>query len=543
MSNTYDTSAAFPLPRQPSPEEKAAFALSRKYRNVGPGNNQLEVLADALIPKEPWEYGLMAALPGAGVVGRGLAKLPQAAKAALLAAGFGTTASEAQAGKSETAKKALETVGAVLGLYPTTTAGRILKETKGGGYSVNLPSGIVPTEGLMMGRYKNTDPRNMVLTPDQLNRANIERQAATNAKVLAQPGMHFGSWKDPETGQIYFDVSQRFEPDQIRQATKFGERTGQKAGYNKGTGKDFPVGSWRGFVAGPEFKGRVNEMAGIGREYLERFPTKEWWDMHGTRFEDVYGTPNLPQVAGYSATTAPVTSPRQNMQIMSEYMRRFLSGEPTIQPDWRVPEGSMRTAGKQMPMETGRAANLEKSTRGALDELQEAKVRSEAQAMSGDPNAMVFDRHWARLPEDPARGIYTATQEGVIEGGVRKRGLNDYDYMGQYVAAPARELGRTPRDHSADAWTGIRETIKNTNQLYGVPYKGSSITGESMSYADHLSQLIKDKAAHMGITEKELDKRLSRGEADLLSGLLASSPVLYGVYQQWQQAQQRAGGS
>ena len=76
-----DTSAAFPLPREPTAAEKAAFATSRKYRNVGPGNNQLEAVADALVPKEPWEYGLMALAPGAGLAGRALAQLRKAVEA------------------------------------------------------------------------------------------------------------------------------------------------------------------------------------------------------------------------------------------------------------------------------------------------------------------------------------------------------------------------------------------------------------------------------------------------------------------------------
>ena len=99
MSNTYDTSAAFPLPREPTAAEKAAFAASRKYRNVGPGNNKLEAVAEALVPKEPWEYGLMALGPGAGLAGRALAQLPKAARVALGAAGITATASEAEAAK------------------------------------------------------------------------------------------------------------------------------------------------------------------------------------------------------------------------------------------------------------------------------------------------------------------------------------------------------------------------------------------------------------------------------------------------------------
>jgi len=98
MADRYETDVAWPLPQEPTAAERAAFLQSRKYRNVGPGNNRLEDVADALVPKEPWEYGLMALGPGAGLAGRALAQLPKAARVALGAAGITATASEAEAG-------------------------------------------------------------------------------------------------------------------------------------------------------------------------------------------------------------------------------------------------------------------------------------------------------------------------------------------------------------------------------------------------------------------------------------------------------------
>ena len=296
---------------------------------------------------------------------------------------------------------------AELGAHPTTTPEAIYGGTmEKGGYSVNLPSGQIPSEGLMVGKYKNTDPRNLVVPQEGFNPAAIEQHAATNAAALAKEGAHLGTWVGPD-GKIYLDVAQQYPVDKIRLATKTGERTGQLAGYNVGAGESFPIGNWRDFVASPEFKARMDEMAGTGRDYLSKFPSKEWWDMHGSAFERAYGTENLPQVAGFSAATAPVSNPYDNMRAMSEYMRRHISGEPIIQPDYRIPEGGMGpwSAGKQIPLEQSRIANLNKAAAGNLDQLQRAKVREEAMAMSGDPNAVVLDRHWARLTEDPARGI------------------------------------------------------------------------------------------------------------------------------------------
>jgi uncharacterized protein YllA (UPF0747 family) len=102
------------------------------------------------------------------------------------------------------------------------------------------------------------------------------------------------------------------------------------------------------------------------------------------------------------------------------------------------------------------------------------------------------------------------------------------------VSKAARAVGRDPRDFSADAWTGIRETIKNTNELFGTKFRGSAITGESKSYADVFQELLEKKAKHLGISADELDKRLRRGEANLLSTMLVSSPALAAAYRRWQ---------
>lgn len=430
---------------------------------------------------------------------------------------------------------------AELGLHPTTTAGRIVNATReGGGYSVNLPTGARPTEGLMMGKYANTDPRNLVT--DALTRAKLAEMVQTNKGALAREDAYLGTWKDPaEGGKTYVDVSRRFPTEELRQATKYGERTGQLAGYDVGKGEQFPVGNWEEFVRGPQFEKRLGEMATEGRDYLSQFPAKEWWDMRGGPFERVYGQENLPQVAGFTASTAPNAAPRENLQTMSEYLRRHLKGEPTIQPEWRVPEGMMtRQPGKQIGMEQTRRANLERSSRGAIGELQADKVREEAQALMGDPNAVVLDRHWARVAEDPASGVYTSAAEGVVEPG------KQYQTLKAPIVEAARKAGRDPRDYSADVWTGIRERIKRTSELYGQKYRKGSITGESKSYADQFEDLIADKAKHLGITKDEMERRLRSGDATLLSLLGATTllaPILHEVLQQPQQLPAGRGAS
>jgi hypothetical protein len=412
----------------------------------------------------------------------------------------------------------------LLGQFETTTPGRIINKTNANqGYSVNLPTGNLPAEGLMMGVYRNSDPRNVVT--DKLSRSILDNFAETNKVPLSSESKYLGTWKNTDNGKTYVDVSRLFPESELRQATKFGERTGQLAGYNVGKKAEIPVGNWNDFVRSPEFAGRLDDMAQEGRQYLNQFPNQgQWWDMHGGPFERIYGTQHMPQVAGYTASTAPNSAPRENLQTMSEYMRRQIKGEPILQPDWRVPAGEMtRQEGKKIGMEQSRAANLTKTSKGLLDQLRQDKVREEALAMMGDPGAVVLDRHWARLAENPKAGIFTAAQEGIIEPGKQYMTLKDV------ISEHAQRLGQEPRNFSADVWTGIREHIKNNSDLYGQKFRGSAITGDSKSYADHFEELIRDKAKHLGITQQEMEKRLRSGDATLMSSLLAS-PLIASIY-------------
>ena len=448
---------------------------------------------------------------------RGIARLPEAAKVA------------------ETVKPPDV---ARLGDFPTTTPGRIVHKTKDpeeGGYTVNLPTGDVPESGLMVGNYPNVDPRNVVLGVEDLNRKAIQAHVQQNAKVLARQDSYLGTWLNPDEGKVYLDVSTRFDPDDIRKATVFGERTGQLAGFDIEKMSDFPIGNWREYILTPELTHRMDEMAAVGRAYLDRnmVPGREWWDIRGTIFEEIYGPELMRSVAGFTSATAPNTQLRENLQSMSEYMRRAINGEPIVQPDWRVPEDAVfRTPGTQIGMEKSKAANLRAVERGALDELSAGKIRNMAAAMLDDPDAVVLDRYWARIAENPEKGVFTASAEGIVPQPTGGKGLGEqYDLLKDRVIAAAMRAERTPRDYSADVWTGIRETIKNDSELFGVKYKKGSIKGPSMGFADLLEVMLDEKAKLLNISVSELKARLGRGDANLLSMMLAS-PVVYAVFSQ-----------
>jgi hypothetical protein len=362
----------------------------------------------------------------------------------------------------------------------------------------------------MMGIYKNTDPRNKVL--DKLTKKDIEQQYLANKSALDKPENYFGTWLDPESKKTYLDVSQKFAPNELRKAVKFGERTNQIAGYNVGKGESFPVGNWSDFIRSPEYNQRLSELNQSGVDYLKQHPTVNWWDLHGTQLEDLYGKENMPNLAGYLAATSPVSDVPRNARIASEYMRRQIAGEPVIQPNFRMPENSVfETAGNMMPMETGRTKNLLAASQGRIEDLQKEKVRNMGKALLGDPNAMVFDRHWANLSEKPSANIFTGIEKGVFPSG------KQYADLETIVANQAKEANMTPRDFSANVWTGYRNKAQQEGNVFGQKTAGAGIQGESKSIADTYLSLIKTKAEKLNIPYNEMIKKLKSGEISLLS--------------------------
>jgi hypothetical protein len=397
-----------------------------------------------------------------------------------------------------------------LGQFKSTKPSEIYKKTMAGGYSVNVPTGDIPTEGLMMGIYKNTDPRNKVL--DKLTKKDIEQQYLVNKKALDKQENYFGTWLDPESQKTYLDVSQKFAPNELRKAVKFGERTNQIAGYNVGKGESFPVGNWSEFIRSPEYNQRLSELNQSGVDYLKQHPTVNWWDLRGTQLEDLYGKEKMQNLAGYLAATSPVSDVPRNARIASEYMRRQIAGEPVIQPNFRMPENAVfETVGNMMPMETGRAKNLLAASEGRIEDLQKEKVRNMGRALLGDPNAMVFDRHWANLSEKPAANIFTGVEKGVFPSG------KQYADLEKIVANQAKSANMTPRDFSANVWTGYRNKAQQEGNVFGQKTAGAGIQGESKSIADTYLDLIKTKAEKLNIPYNEMIKKLKSGEISLLS--------------------------
>jgi hypothetical protein len=421
-----------------------------------------------------------------------------------------------------------------LGAYKSTKASTIVKETKQrGGYSVNLPTGEIPKEGIMVGKYANTDPRNTVVE-GLLSTKQVQAHAAKNAKALGSPDNFFGSWTDPATGKTYLDVSKKFPASDIRPATKFGEKTGQLSMYNPGTGEFPPVGNFPGFVSGantPEgvvpYAQRLQEMGTAGRAYMAQHPGADWWRI--PNMMRVYGQERAPQVQGLLAATSTNTKPPPNVQLMSEYLRRHIAGEPMIQPDYRAPAtalGGADNPGSRMGLETGKGGrefNLLAAQQGDLGAMRGEVVKEKVAALSGDPAAIVLDRIQTRLMEQPSSGIFAMPKEGVSPVGANR------DLVKKVITDQAKIAGENPDTFSANVWAGVREHVKKTGELYGTPLKGTqrgTASTASKSYDDLFTDFIAKKAKHLGVSVKKMESMLRRGDAELLSHVLAPTAAI-----------------
>ena len=349
----------------------------------------------------------------------------------------------------------------------------------------------------MMGKYANTDPRNMVV-PGRLERMQVIAHAKKNKGALKSLENYFGAWRSKKTNEVYLDVSKRFEPDQKRQAVKFGEKTGQLEGFDVGADDTFTVGNYLEHIKSEKFHNLMDEFAGKGRDYMSGQPTKSWWPFRRSSMERVYGKERRNQVIGNMATTSSNTTPTQNVQLASEYTRRNIKGEPTIQPEWRS-----ETTGKRMGLEAdprqdykggGRVHNLEASARGDLEALRGPVVRGKADAMSGKKTA-VMDRWWARLSEDIDNNVFSGSQEGAIDDDMMPHLL-------EQIEIAAKRNGEDVDKYSADVWAGVREHVKKFGELNGQKYDAAALGGESKSYYDIFDDLVAKKAKKLGISRQ-----------------------------------------
>lgn len=111
-----------------------------------------------------------------------------------------------------------------------------------GGSSTEVQNNAIPNSGYMVA-YDTS--RETWLSEEDSNDPDKRKQriaefAEKNKDILTRPNMHLGTWRDPETGKISLDISER-ETNEARAKAKGRERN-QKAIFNLGTFEDVDTG-------------------------------------------------------------------------------------------------------------------------------------------------------------------------------------------------------------------------------------------------------------------------------------------------------------
>jgi hypothetical protein len=338
----------------------------------------------------------------------------------------------------------------------------------------------------------------------------------------------------------------------------------QGAVFNLATFEEPPVGNLAEFLNSPAFQQRLDEMYAAGAPLMQG---QDWWNLYGSSLERVYGRDRIPQLAATSNAAPPV----HNLRAGSEYMRRLITGEPLIQPEFRNPEtavgsrpgfmggikpGDFNAPGTQMPIEQSRVQNLRRIAGGQLptvDPMRAAAAATRAEQLQLDKqndmyyallgyDVPVMDRRWAKIAKDWPQGIYVAGTKDKVPPGIGKAQVSNYALIENAVRTGAPRYGMPVSRFSAIVWEGIGETIKKTGQLFGMTHPAQSIPESSQGFAAIVDRMVAEKAKAWGITVAEMERRLRAGDAELLTALL-STLAGYAAYQLWTQADPATGSA
>jgi len=110
-----------------------------------------------------------------------------------------------------------------------------------------------------------------------------------------------------------------------------------------------------------------------------------------------------------------------------------------------------------------------------------------------------------------------------IAGSMGTGQISPYAVIENAVRDAAKRHGVPLSEYSAWVWEGIRTTIANTGELYGQKHRASAIPKGRQGFNEIFTDLIREKAQHLGITVRELEKRLRSGDAELLAALLSTT--------------------
>jgi hypothetical protein len=490
-----------------------------------------------------------------------------------------------------------------LGVKATTRAATIHKAILGGGYSVDLKTGVVPSTGTFSGLYPNYDTKNVMVVPKaQFTQQHIKDYVARMQGELRKAERYLGGWvdtaSDTEAGKalraagddagaeklrqasgdpsaqyplgtelVYLDVPKRFADDtmvkgkpapnlavQIRQATKTGEGPlaldpnqatreagAQKAVYTADAGIPAHLRAGGGFTNVKNWRSFI-EGPIYERRYHEQAQRGDEWlkTQGGQAWWKLHGS-IIEHVYGpdLMKQAAGFLAATSPRTSVHENIRQASVYLQRVIRGEPLIQPGWRMEGGQHYGKSGPIQMPMESVRVAA---LERALRGEKVApfKTGDMQGALMGEPDPVTADTHHGKLGEDPTEGIYLNTVPgKISDEQYPIMKAVMQAHGRAKGQTPADYSAKVWSGIIETIKQEGNLYGTPYQLTA--SDATPLFTQFEQILGKVATHHGYPLDEFIARVRAGDANLMAALL-STGVGASLYAKWLQADEEAEG-
>lgn len=187
------------------------------------------------------------------------------------------------------------------------------------------------------------------------------------------------------------------------------------------------------------------DISNIDKYIMVGFKDKDWYQECEQLFVEIYGRPKLNLIAKLFSATSQASSLKSNIQLFRKALHQWEKNLPF--------EGYLPGIKRQLN-------NLRSG--GGLSGL---KVKAFANAMSGDPNAVVVDRWLLRafgMDKLSIRKTGPHTGKALSSGASKKQ----FSAIESWVRQRAKEMNLEPRQLSAIIWSGVRISMSGDRETH-----------------------------------------------------------------------------
>lgn len=461
----YDPNAEFPATFKerfdaapPDANAAAAARTAGPYRAVQEraGTSNLPALADELIPKEPWQIGMMAMMPGMGLVGQAVSKLPLAARVGAGALGFGLTSSDAEAGVVDKAAKAAKNAIGSLFKYPQYAE-----------------------------KYPDVGPAVTAIDPKS-KKEYLAKQLTPEAEAFAKDRLNIQADMDANGYTPFFDPAKRFHVDPKHYPPNLDtttivpakQSTIDKHMLNIGS-EDARARLQAAYKFGSEMPNTTDwyALGQLEKQFIKELGAKEGREAFQNK------------IATSMAATTGGADPTSNW-LMAMYGNYLHANKlPYPQAAYEIPSP---IGGRYV---TGNMAQHKKFfDAGGFSAIGEAnpKRHNFAQDFTGNRNAATMD-------------------EQMVSGmtpGVNVPPAGTYGLYERVLAEEAKKAGVPPQNFQDVGWSGFKG-MKDKNYKSGEPF--IQTVNESIERTHRLTGMPRDEIVRRGIIKSEIPMYVGAG--------------------------------